>query len=261
IEKYLGNNLTSFAKTSGTFGTYYQITNLKPDSIKPTAGLLASVTYKGYLLSKLNDGSVVKGNLFDATTTVSKPLIFGIDNTFVIQGFNDAVKQMRKGEKATFLLPSCLAFGSRESYQGQIPAYATLLFEDVELLDVRTEDQVLQQYIKANNIVVTTKTSSGLYYASLSPGTGNFPTDNQNITVSYVLKFATDGTIVQQNPAFPSVLSNLIDGWKEGIKLMKVGEKAILLMPSSLAYKSTGSGAIPPYTPLVFEITLISATG
>jgi FKBP-type peptidyl-prolyl cis-trans isomerase len=38
---------------------------------------------------------------------------------------------------------------------------------------------------------------------------------------------------------------------------MNEGGKAILLIPSDLAYGPYGSGSIPGYTPLVFEVELI----
>jgi FKBP-type peptidyl-prolyl cis-trans isomerase len=45
-----------------------------------------------------------------------------------------------------------------------------------------------------------------------------------------------------------------ITGFDEGISKMKLGDKAILVFPSSLGYKEKGSGNIPPYSPLQFEV-------
>jgi FKBP-type peptidyl-prolyl cis-trans isomerase len=51
----------------------------------------------------------------------------------------------------------------------------------------------------------------------------------------------------------------VIPGWDEGIMLMSAGGKATLIIPSKLAYGERGAGAdIPAYSPLVFDVELIS---
>ncbi len=51
----------------------------------------------------------------------------------------------------------------------------------------------------------------------------------------------------------------VITGWDQGIVGMKVGGTRTLIIPSALAYGSTGSGTlIPPDTALVFTVTLLA---
>lgn len=52
----------------------------------------------------------------------------------------------------------------------------------------------------------------------------------------------------------------VIKGWDMGIARMTVGEKALLMVPSSLAYGSTGNGPIPPNSDLKFEVHLVKVT-
>jgi hypothetical protein len=49
----------------------------------------------------------------------------------------------------------------------------------------------------------------------------------------------------------------VIAGWDEGFLLMKEGDKLQLIIPWTLAYGPRGSGPIPPYSTLMFEITLV----
>jgi FKBP-type peptidyl-prolyl cis-trans isomerase FkpA/FKBP-type peptidyl-prolyl cis-trans isomerase FklB len=49
----------------------------------------------------------------------------------------------------------------------------------------------------------------------------------------------------------------IIPGWNEGIKLMREGGKAVIIVPSDLAYGEQGKGDIAPFTTLVFEIELL----
>jgi FKBP-type peptidyl-prolyl cis-trans isomerase FkpA len=52
--------------------------------------------------------------------------------------------------------------------------------------------------------------------------------------------------------------AQVIKGFEEGVTGMKVGGVRRLIVPASLAYGNARNGAIPPNTPLVFEIALTS---
>jgi len=104
------------------------------------------------------------------------------------------------------------------------------------------------------------KTSSGLAWKIVRPGTGTtHPSSNDLITVQYT-GWTTDGamfdsTSIKGKPAtFP--LDRVMAGWIEGVQLMVAGEKARFWIPEVLAYK----GKREPKGTLVFDIELISFT-
>ena len=51
-----------------------------------------------------------------------------------------------------------------------------------------------------------------------------------------------------------------IEGFTKGLEGIAVGEKRKVTIPSRMAYGPRGSGPIPPNTPLVFELEVVSIT-
>jgi FKBP-type peptidyl-prolyl cis-trans isomerase len=104
-------------------------------------------------------------------------------------------------------------------------------------------------------------TASGLQIETLTAGTGATPAATDKVKVHYTgtlidgTKF--DSSVDRGEPiTFP--LNGVIKGWGEGLQLMKVGEKARLVIPPSLGYGPGGTGPIPPNATLVFEVQLLS---
>lgn len=55
---------------------------------------------------------------------------------------------------------------------------------------------------------------------------------------------------------FRTQLTGVIQGWSIALQNMRVGDSARVIIPYNLAYGSSGSGSIPPYSTLVFDIKL-----
>jgi FKBP-type peptidyl-prolyl cis-trans isomerase FkpA len=105
-------------------------------------------------------------------------------------------------------------------------------------------------------------TASGLGYESLKEGTGASPKASDTVRVHYRGYFPDSGkdfdsSITRGQPIeFP--LSGVIPCWTEGVQKMKVGGKAKLTCPPSIAYGSRGAGGvIPPNATLNFEVELL----
>tara|TARA_B110000305_G_scaffold106700_1_gene120016 strand:- start:97 stop:483 length:387 start_codon:yes stop_codon:yes gene_type:complete len=120
------------------------------------------------------------------------------------------------------------------------------------------DEDIILQYINDNNLNAE-PTGSGLYYVLNSNGNGDFPNINSIVTVAYKGTLI-DGTIFDQSDAtgatFP--LSNVIQGWQEGIPLFSEGGSGILLIPSALGYGNQAIGSIPANSVLIFEVTLLN---
>jgi len=116
----------------------------------------------------------------------------------------------------------------------------------------------LEENKKDPNVV---ELPSGLQYKVITEGTGERPTDADIVEVHYI------GTTIHGNEFDSSVsrgesikfgLTQVIQGWTEGLKLMPVGSKYMLYIPYDLAYGEQGrEGSIDPYATLIFEVELL----
>lgn len=107
------------------------------------------------------------------------------------------------------------------------------------------------------------KTNSGLRYKIIQKGNG--PKAERGKTVSVHYEGALDNGQVfdssykrNQPIDFTLGIGQVIPGWDEGIGLLQVGDKARFVIPSHLAYGSTGAGGvIPPNATLIFDVELM----
>jgi FKBP-type peptidyl-prolyl cis-trans isomerase len=106
-------------------------------------------------------------------------------------------------------------------------------------------------------------TASGLTYVVTKHGTGRKPLAGETVVVHYTGTL-TDGTKFDSSHdrndpiEFPLGMGRVIKGWDEGISLLSVGDRAVLVIPPDLGYGAKGAGGvIPPDATLVFVVELV----
>lgn len=104
-------------------------------------------------------------------------------------------------------------------------------------------------------------TASGLQYQVLKAGTGKTPKVSSKVKVDYEGRLIDgtifDSSIARQQPAEFQV-NQVIQGWTEGLQLMKEGAKYRFFIPANLAYGQIGSGdIIEPNSTLIFDVELL----
>ena len=133
----------------------------------------------------------------------------------------------------------------------------------------------------AENKTKATKTPSGLQYVILEKGSGKKPATGTPIYIHYAGFFESGmlfdssiETVATTFGKFDEVRKaqggyapigfqagkkdGMIPGFIEGIEQLSFGDRALIFIPSNLAYGEGGAGeVIPPNTPLIFEITLL----
>lgn len=183
-----------------------------------------------------------------------------------------------------------------QGLSGQFNLHELFTAEELELINQGFNDGVLEsgsfdlsQYLESMNELIETRraarssrlqaagdvfvaeagqqagavtTASGLVYIEELAGVGATPSATDTVLVHYEGSF-TNGTVFDSSyrRAEPTKfrIDEVIDGWTEGLQLMKVGGKAKLVIPASLAYGEAGNprGGIPPNIPLVFTVELL----
>jgi FKBP-type peptidyl-prolyl cis-trans isomerase len=125
----------------------------------------------------------------------------------------------------------------------------------------KEEREQISEYLGKHPDMNFVLQESGLYYLETLAGTGASAVLLDSAFVRYTGKFLT-GAIFDSNVAtgklYGFIVGQNIEGFDEGVLLMKVGGKATLLIPSSLAYGTQGSYPyISGYKPLLFELELV----
>lgn len=228
--------------------------------------ILSTVILSSSLL--LSFAQVKKAAVKPAPAPATKPLKTGIDSFSYAMGVQ--VAGYFKSQGATEVNPQMVAKAFEDVFKNK----QTVMSSD---MCNQTVQQKLQQFISQKSEAEKMKGAkflaenkkkagvielpSGLQYQVISMGTGEKPVDGQNVKVHYHGTL-TDGTVfdssVERGEPITLGVNQVIAGWTEALKLMPVGSKWKLFIPSNLAYGDRGAGAkIPGGATLVFDVELI----
>lgn len=265
-------NITVQPTTSGIY--YIETTAGKGNKIDSATWV--SLHFKVSLL----DGGKQLFSSFDR----GEPVSFEYGKRFDTPGVEEAIGLMKKGGKATVIVPSKMGFGET-GRGGVVPPFSTLIY-DVEIVNVQTKaeheksvadekkkatekvekskkDEMsnLAKYLKEKNIT-TKPTASGIYYIEKVKGSGTRAAAGKVVKVHYtgtLLNGTKFDSSRDRNQPFEFTLGQgqVIKGWDEGIAMMNVGGKATLIIPSNMGYGERDMGTIPPYSTLVFDVELM----
>ena len=118
--------------------------------------------------------------------------------------------------------------------------------------------EFLAQYAKQKGVK---STASGLLYKVVKQGDGAMPADTSQVEVHYEGRLI-DGSVFdssyKRGETATFGLNQVIKGWSEAVKLMKVGSEYEICLPYNLAYGERGTRGIPPFSTLIFKIELKS---
>ena len=210
------------------------------------------------ILSMANAGPGTNGSQF-FITHVATPWLDGKHTVFghVVEGQDvvDAIKQGDKIEKLEIIREGEAAknFKAVETFRQFNGAKA-----EREAAAKKQQEELMGELAQGFE-----KTESGLRYKLVSEGSGKKAEKGKTVSVHYKGMLA-DGTVFdssykrKQPIDFPLGKGHVIEGWDEGIQLLKEGDKARFVIPAHLGYGDRGAGGvIPPNATLVFDVELM----
>jgi len=159
------------------------------------------------------------------------------------QGIHDAILGKAKLEEAD---------------KERIQKFLRTSFDTLGEANHRAAAKFLAENAKKDGVITTT---SGLQYKVLTPGSGESPKMNDEVSVNYRGSLLNgtefDSSYKRGQPA-NFVVGRVIPGWNEALQLMKPGAKYQLFVPPQLAYDLRSPPVIPPGSLLVFDVELLS---
>jgi FKBP-type peptidyl-prolyl cis-trans isomerase FkpA len=241
IQTYLTEHSKQATKHSSGF--YYVI-----DSTGDGAALKQSdVVDFAYKISLLNGTTVI-----EASDTSHLARFKLLSSSIAPAALDAGIALMKIGDKYTFYIPSYLAFGNYSS--SLFPEYSNFIVE-VKVIRSQTETDIndaqldsIKNYVASNYpessdpdaLYHPQKFASGLYYIDNIVGTGSKPFSGNNVNINFTKKYL-DGTVIRTATGviFTMGYGQTIQGMEEGITQMHQGGKAILVMPSSIAFQQS----------------------
>ncbi len=126
---------------------------------------------------------------------------------------------------------------------------------------VKKEETPKKPTIKVNQEYTT---ASGLKYRVTEIGTGRQVMSGDKATVHYTGKLLSgtkfDSSKDRNQPfSFKVGSGQVIKGWDEALQVLRVGDKATLIIPPTIGYGDKDMGTIPPNSTLVFDIEVLDA--
>lgn len=131
-------------------------------------------------------------------------------------------------------------------------------YTEAQKTQLAKDEKIIEDFIAEKQIKDVQRTANGLYYVVLNPGEGSFKyTTGSQILAKYTGRLLNGQVFDSSTTGIAFYLTRVITGWQDGIPLVQKGGKLRLLIPSVMAYGSTGQGTIPANAVLDFDVEVV----
>lgn len=238
------------------------------------------------------DGEILKINfsfvtlqgdtLLDLFNREPVTVIYG--DSYLGEGFTEAMRYVPEGGEGHFVIPSSLAFDS-EGLEDYIESY-TSFFLNVKNIDIMTVDEYeeeekklkdaeeaenqrrlaeepanMAKFIKEHNVNVA-PSETGVYYLEIKTGTGDKPEEGDMVSVYYNMYNIAD-KLVDSNYgieplSFVYGSGEMVPGIDEAMGKMRVGGKATIIVPSAMGFGDIAVDKdLPANSIVIFDLELV----
>ena len=254
-------------------GLYYKF-YIKNDTRKPVEGDILTMT--------MTYGP--KDSVIFSTDRINEPAKIPMRAPAFQGDLFEGIAMMSVGDSATFII-SADSFFTKVARAPQLPDFidsSSYLYFDVKLLALQSEAEyikeqqettdslkkqepiLLDNYLKENNITV--EPTEGVYYIEEEKGSGRKIKKTDFIKLHFAISLL-DGKLVfstyDRNRPVEFEFGQKWDteGVNIGIKNLRKGGKAKIIVPSELGFGKKGRGNVmPPYTTLIYDVELVDIT-
>ena len=238
------------------------------------------------------EGEILKIN-FDFITLQGDTLLDFFDrepvtviygDSYLGEGFTEAMRYVPEGGEGHFVIPSALAFDS-VGLEDYVEPY-TSFYLNVKNIDIMTVDEYeaeekmlkeaelaeaarrleaepanMAKFIKEHNVNVE-PSETGVYYLEIKTGTGDFVDDGDIVSIYYNM-YNTDDKLVDSNYeteplSFVCGSGGMVPGIDEAVGKMRVGGKATIIVPSAMGFGDIAvDEALPANSIVIFDLELV----
>ena len=209
-------------------------------------------------------------------------VIYG--DSYLGEGFTEAMRYVPEGGEGHFVIPSSLAFDS-EGLEDYIEPY-TSFFLNVKNIDIMTVDEYeeeekklkdaeeaenqrrlaeepanMAKFIKEHDVNVA-PSETGVYYLEIKTGTGEKPEEGDMVSIYYNM-YNTADKLVDSNYgieplSFVYGSGEMVPGIDEAMGKMRVGGKATIIVPSAMGFGDIAVDKdLPANSIVIFDLELV----
>ena len=158
-----------------------------------------------------------------------------------------------------FCLNSCFSVSDPSERIDPETLRESLIHANIAAL--HAEDEQIEDMIKRYGLQMQTS-ATGLRYAVNLIGSGEFAKEGDLVSLKYVLRSISGDVIYSSEYTGPIRFivgkGNVVSGLEEAILLLRVGDKAKIVIPSHLGFGLAGDdNRIPPKTTLIYDLELL----
>ena len=240
ISKYLeDNNITAQRDASGFYYEPLYSVQLHNTLNAGTELNKNDVVNFYYTISTLQ-GAVIETNELPGREPAKFKLL---TQTIIPEALDYGIKMMKTGQRFRFYIPSYLAYGS---YRSQFFPANSIFKVEIYVAGVQSEFQIETEQRDSILAYASAKYENhvmypnGLCFIDSIPGSGNSPVNGDRVNIDFKRKYLNDSIIrSSQDVTFFLNSGSAVEGLERGLMLMNRGGEAILLMPSSLAFRQS----------------------